>query len=94
VLDNLCRSVHLTRPEKKEENKKRYLTILKKENQALKAEIDTLFAFLGIKMSEFVTILKNKNQALKAEIGTLLKTVNRLSVIFVKNGIKSCCCCC
>ena len=30
---------------KKEENKKRYLTILKKENQSLIAEIDTLFAF-------------------------------------------------
>ena len=45
VLDNLRRSVQLTRPEKKEENKKRYLTILKKENKALKAEIDTLFAF-------------------------------------------------
>ena len=44
-------------------------------------------------MSEFVTIMKNENQALKAEIGTLLKTVNRLSVIFLKNGIKSCCCC-
>ena len=45
VLDNLRRSVQLTRPEKKEENEKRYLTILKKENKALKAEIDTLFAF-------------------------------------------------
>ena len=39
-------------------------------------------------MSEFVTILKNENQALRAEIGTLLKTVNRLSVLFLKNGIK------
>ena len=36
-------------------------------------------------MSEFVTIMKNENQALNAEIGTLLKTVNRLSVIFLKN---------
>ena len=44
-------------------------------------------------MSEFVTITKNENQALKAEIGTLLKTVNRLSVIFLKNGIKRSCCC-
>ena len=45
-------------------------------------------------MSEFVTILKNENQALKVEIGTLLKTVDYLSVIFLKNGIRTCCCCC
>ena len=38
-------------------------------------------------MPEFVAILKNENQALKVEIDTVLKTVNRLSVIFLKNGI-------
>ena len=45
VLDNLRRSVQLMRPEKKEENKKTLLNNSQEENKALKAEIDTLFAF-------------------------------------------------